>query len=312
MPCNPDQQRMVLVMAEDQQSIVCLVNQVFGVYTHARPDGTIFYVGKGNKERAYYLGRHNRSKWHHSIVCKYGAENIRVIFILCSSEEEAFAKERELIKFYRSIGVKLINMTDGGEGMSNPSPEIRAKLSAARKGNKHNIGRKHSKEIREKLSKLRLGKKCKKETIEKIRNAQKERKLSPEHIAALKKSWQNPERIKAAKGKFCAPHSLAKMNAATRGKPKSPEHRAKLSKSLKGKSLSQETIAKLKVIKNSDKFRAENSARIKELWSDPIYREKMMQAHRNRKPISEETRNKLRLSTKASWLKRKANLTPNY
>ena len=41
----------------------------FGVYVHLKPDGTVFYVGKGGEDRAKVLIRDNRG--HKAIVEKY-------------------------------------------------------------------------------------------------------------------------------------------------------------------------------------------------------------------------------------------------
>ncbi len=107
---------------------------MFYAYIHARPDGTPFYVGKGIRERAVELTS-NRNKYHNNIVAKHGAENILVGKMDCSSEEIAFELEKGLIKCLRRAGVKLANMTDGGEGCSGLiySEQSRAKMSASQK-----------------------------------------------------------------------------------------------------------------------------------------------------------------------------------
>lgn len=85
----------------------------FGVYTHAKPDGAIFYVGKGNRSRSRNL---KRNKWHANVVSKYGPENIIINFYECRSEKEAFCKEVQMILEYRNQGISLTNRTNGGEG----------------------------------------------------------------------------------------------------------------------------------------------------------------------------------------------------
>jgi hypothetical protein len=91
-----------------------------------------FYVGKGKRSRAYSLKR--RNPHHANIVKKYGAENIVVDFVPCESDVAAFALEIEWIKTLRLFGAKLCNKTYGGEGLSNPTEETRAKMSASHKG----------------------------------------------------------------------------------------------------------------------------------------------------------------------------------
>ncbi len=103
------------------------------VYTHSRPDGSIFYVGKGVGKRPFNL---HRNKWHDAIVAKYGAENIKVD-IVDSGLDDAAAKELEVFLISELIlsGVRLTNMTEGGEGIKGlvHSKESREKMSLSQK-----------------------------------------------------------------------------------------------------------------------------------------------------------------------------------
>lgn len=109
--------------------------KVFGAYVHARPNGSVFYVGKGTISRAKNMIRND---WHNSIVKKHGKNNIIVKFAACDSEESAFELEEFIIEVLRSEGVVLTNMTNGGEGTSGLActETQKAKLSAAMKGRK--------------------------------------------------------------------------------------------------------------------------------------------------------------------------------
>jgi hypothetical protein len=91
--------------------------QEFYAYTHARPDGRVFYVGKGCGDRAYSF-LENRNKHYLNTVRKYGTHGILVGKIPCSSEESALELEKGLIKCFRRMGVALVNQTDGGDGIS--------------------------------------------------------------------------------------------------------------------------------------------------------------------------------------------------
>ena len=178
-------------------------------YLHARPDTVdatgVFYVGKGKGARHLNLTQRN---WRHKAVVKtHGKANILIGKFDCSSEETAFLLEIGLIKRLRAHGVDLTNLTDGGEGRSgfvtseevkaklraNASakrPEVRAKMSAARKGHvvtaetREKIaaakrGKPRSEELKKKLSALLQGRKCpprSEETRAKMRAAQKGRK----------------------------------------------------------------------------------------------------------------------------------------
>lgn len=122
------------------------MTQHFCAYVHFKPDMTPFYVGKGSVKRAHDLKPKRRNDWHGRIVAKYGAENIIIETMPCKSEAEAFLRESLAIKALRITGVKLCNMTDGGEGASGLKHPPRSKeflkvLSEKAKGNKYNIGK---------------------------------------------------------------------------------------------------------------------------------------------------------------------------
>lgn len=85
-------------------------------YLHCRPDGTIFYVGKGQGSRAHTIFRRNAH--HKSVVKKYGAKNIQVFVFPCASEREALSNEVQQIAQLRQNGTVLCNATNGGEGTS--------------------------------------------------------------------------------------------------------------------------------------------------------------------------------------------------
>jgi len=93
----------------------------FLTYVHAKPEAAtvadIFYVGKGSRKRMRDLAS-NRNRHHKNIVKKYGATRISFGFIECSTEQNALDLERGLIKLLRASGAQLVNMTDGGEGVS--------------------------------------------------------------------------------------------------------------------------------------------------------------------------------------------------
>lgn len=93
-------------------------SESFCVYEHARPDGRVFYIGKGTKSRAYELSPSRRNAWHANIVAKYGRGNIILTLLPCRSESEAFDLERARIEMARAGGANIANLTDGGEGAS--------------------------------------------------------------------------------------------------------------------------------------------------------------------------------------------------
>ena len=86
----------------------------FYVYEHTRNDtGAVFYVGKGMSSRAHRTSQRN-DHWNR-ITAKHG----RSVRIVASGldEELALLCEIELIDKYRRIGVALVNLTAGGDGV---------------------------------------------------------------------------------------------------------------------------------------------------------------------------------------------------
>lgn len=102
----------------------------FYAYIHCRPDGSPFYVGKGKDRRCYEM--RGRSSHHQNVINKYGANNILVGKLECSSENIAFDLEKGLIKCHRRMEVELTNKTDGGDGVSGlvHTSETKEKISA--------------------------------------------------------------------------------------------------------------------------------------------------------------------------------------
>ena len=130
----------------------------FYAYLHCKPDGTPFYVGKGDEVRVSSKKRyHNRH--HMNVLAKYGEANILVGKMECSTEKISFDLERGLIKRLRKMGAPIVNLTDGGDGTKGAvrSPETRAKMAAGKIGNQWNVGRKYSLETKIKKSRSRGG-----------------------------------------------------------------------------------------------------------------------------------------------------------
>jgi hypothetical protein len=103
----------------------------FYAYIHCKPDGTPFYVGKGHGRRAYDL--RGRSDWHKRVVAKCGEPGVHVGKLACSTEAAAFELEKGLIKRFRWMGVKLCNMTDGGEGTTGHTVSVEARAGISDK-----------------------------------------------------------------------------------------------------------------------------------------------------------------------------------
>lgn len=145
---------------------------MYYVYRHIRLDtNEVFYIGKGKSDRAW--SKKGRSDWWFNIKNKCG---IRVdIIMYFDSEEDALNKEIELIKLYGRLNNKtgiLINLTDGGEGVSGKifSEEERENRSNRVSGKNNPMygskrsgedapmfGNKHSEESKKKMSESKKG-----------------------------------------------------------------------------------------------------------------------------------------------------------
>ena len=98
-------------------------------YAYLREDRTPYYIGKGKGNRIYKRG---------SRVFAPPKDKSRIIYLKQNlTEEEAFKHEIYMIAVLGRIDLGtgiLHNMTDGGEGISNPSEETRRKMSETHKG----------------------------------------------------------------------------------------------------------------------------------------------------------------------------------
>ena len=104
----------------------------FYIYQHRRAtDGKVFYVGKGHKGRAWSKDRRN-AHWR-NVVAKHGY----TVEILEDGLQAWYAYEREVevISKLRESGCRLVNLTDGGDGVIGYeyTDEHRAKISIASK-----------------------------------------------------------------------------------------------------------------------------------------------------------------------------------
>lgn len=142
------------------------MHKQFYVYIHKKPDGTPFYVGKGHGKRAYKFN--GRNLYHQAILNKYKGKII-VEVINCANELQAFDLEKIYIKQFRQYGYQLVNVTDGGEGVSGYKRTEQEKLANAerKRGNTYRRGSTHTEEAKEKNRLAHSGIKQKTESIAK-------------------------------------------------------------------------------------------------------------------------------------------------
>jgi hypothetical protein len=168
----------------------------FYVYVHRRlTDSKVFYVGKGS---GYRYKRTNRNAYWKNVVSKHGYFHEIVLSNL--TESQAILNEIELIKFYGKEN--LVNLTDGGEGMSGltQSPKLRAKLLKVHTGAKRDLetcrriseslkGRILSEETRLKISQKLEGVKLSEATKLKMVTTRTGRKHTRDWNDNIAKAW---------------------------------------------------------------------------------------------------------------------------
>jgi len=200
------------------------------------------YIGKTKQKLDRRMTQHKCDSKKGSLgigaaIRKYGWENFMVEVIEECSVEKLNEREIFWIAELNSKAPNGYNLTDGGEGLINPSEETRAKMSANRPDvsgkNNPNYGKKTPPEVCAKISASNKGK----------HSERKGKKNSPETCAKISANHADVSGEKNPNyGKKNSPETCAKISAANRGennpnygRPRSPETCAKISAKLKGK-----------------------------------------------------------------------------
>ena len=177
----------------------------FYIYRYIRLDSnTPFYIGKGLGKR--YRERTSGRNIYFKRIVKTIPYRVDII-VSNLSEDQAFKKEIEFIKLYRSFGLCEANFTNGGEGSS--------------------------------------GRKMSEHTKSKLKEANKNRVLTDETRTRMSKSQTGrigPNKGKTPwnKGKPQTEETKAKLSASHMGKFVSDETRLKMSKGGKGRVFTEE------------------------------------------------------------------------
>lgn len=213
----------------------------------------------------------------HNAIKKYGNETFSVEIIQYPdiSEEALNAVEHWKIRQFHTLSPNGYNLTEGGEGVFNPSLEIRQKISEANKGKNHWMygkssedhpmyGKKHSDEAKKKISENNAMKN-RPEVRQKHSETMKGRKLSEGHRRKIS------EAMKGENNPMNRPEARQKHSEALKGKSPSEETRRKISETLKDRKLSEETRRKMSESRKGNPRSEKTKRKLSEAKRSPEY-----------------------------------------
>ena len=156
-----------------------MTDRIYYTYAYLREDGTPYYIGRGKGDRAF--ATHKIAK----------PPKDRIIFLKQNlTFSESVKHEIYIIAVLgrKDLGTGILrNLTDGGEGVTNLSPETKAKISSKRKGQINRSGP-HTLETRRKMSRSHKGKVLTDEHKDSIRKAVKGRVVKEETKQKLRET----------------------------------------------------------------------------------------------------------------------------
>lgn len=177
------------------------------------------YVGKSRHHEArwrQHVVDANSGKGHafHNAIRKHGADAFSFSVIeWCDSDEDALAAEKFWIEWYQTLSPLGYNLTKGGDAGLEFSEETRRKMSEAQSRRAP-----PTPETRAKMSAAGRGRKLSPEHIEKCASARRGRRMSEEQKEKLRQ---------ANLGKTASEETRAKMSEAHKGRVRSKEANAK-------------------------------------------------------------------------------------
>lgn len=183
------------------------------IYTLSDPcSGAVRYVGKTIDPRgrlaSHIYGANKRPHasccWIQSLLTTGARPAMKIV----EEADDCVWQERERywIAHFKAQGAALLNHTEGGDGIHNPTPETRYRMGAS------NRGRKFSDEIRKKMGDARRGKKKPDGYGEKLAARNRGRILSAETRAKIGAHHR---------GKIISDPQRKAVSEAHKGKPKS-------------------------------------------------------------------------------------------
>jgi group I intron endonuclease len=95
------------------------------------------YIGKGKDVFIRMTNPHETCRFINSAIKKYGKENFNRYIVEYCGLNELTEREQYYIQKWNTKTPNGYNLTDGGEGIVNPSPETRKKMRKAKLGTHH-------------------------------------------------------------------------------------------------------------------------------------------------------------------------------
>lgn len=197
------------------------------IYALCDLDETIRYIGyskypekryKAHLKSGFSKKKTHKNDWIRSLE-KIGEKPVLKIL---EKVEIEIVREREIywISYYKGLGYDLVNATSGGDGVPNPDALTRSKMAEKAKGNQNMLGKHHSEESREKMSKNMAGK--------------------PSPMKGKMLSEEAKQKLRDANiGKKWSEESKKKLSDTTKGRPLPEYQKEILREKLKGNSNSQ-------------------------------------------------------------------------
>jgi len=281
-----------------------------------------FYIGKGRNDRykqhlssCYKLANRSYNSYFYRKIRKIKKEynkNPEIIFLKKGvTEKEAFDLEINLIQLIGRKDIKkgsLCNLTDGGEGISNPPESVRIKKRDRFKelwrdsvyrnkmveiSKNKKISEGHRKKMLEGLR--RTDQSCSEETKRKIAVANRGHSVSEECKKKLSQRF---------KGRIISEEVRRKISNSLRGRKLSEETKRKLSIASRSRIVTEETRERMSVASTGRKHSIEAKKKMSLSKSGRCLSEeqKIMISNRHRgEKKSEETRLKMKISAMARW-----------
>lgn len=145
--------------------IYCLRDPITNLPRYIGKANDPFKRMKGHLRDAKYRRSH-REKWIAALLDKGLRPMLEVLDEVPNELWETY--ERDYVAGFRMLGFPLVNGTDGGDGISNPSLAVRQKISVTKTGSRASAetkakmsrsqtGRRHTDESREKMNRVQAG-----------------------------------------------------------------------------------------------------------------------------------------------------------